>query len=104
MMFSRVFSTASKQAAGQLRTYNPFLEFKSDINQTLDRHVQMTNRISDRLGMIDMMQSFYIGGMVFGFSLLYFKSKTDKKELNDKIELINSKLDKVLKVIEANRE
>ncbi len=131
MMFSRALSTASKQGAAQLRKYNPFVEFKSDINRVLDQHIQTTNHIVNKhiqstnhtinnhtqttnraldkhAQMTNWIMTFYAGGMALGFNLLYTKSETDKKELNSKIETnakeLNSKIETNAKELNSKIE
>ncbi len=86
-MFLRKLSTTTQR---HLSKYNPFAEFKSDVNKTIDRHIQMTNTIL----------KFTMGGfgaLGFGLVILYQKTETDKKELNDKIDnntkALNDKID-----------
>ena len=76
----------AKHHVGHLRKYNPFIEFKTDINRTLDRHIQINNTI--------MMAGF--GALGGGMVMLYQKTEIDKKELNQKIDTIDNKLTEVL--------
>jgi hypothetical protein len=80
----RMFSTMAHQSAKHLRGYNHFVEFKSDINRTLDKHIHMNNTI--------MMAGF--GALGGGMVMLYQKTEVDKKELNHKIDKRIDHLDK----------
>ncbi len=86
-MAMRKFSTATKR---HLRQYNPFIEFKTDMTKTMDKHFQMTNTI----------MRFTIAGfgaLGGGLVMLYQKTEIDKKELNAKIDNntkdLNDKID-----------
>ncbi len=95
-MFIRKLSTTTQR---HLRQYNPFVEFKTDVrtiirdfktdvNNTLDKHIQMTNMVT--------IAGF--GGLGGGLAMLYNKTETDKKELKEDAKELNAKSDK----IEAN--
>jgi hypothetical protein len=85
-MFKKAFTTMA-----HLRGYNPFVEFKSDTNRIIDKHITTNNTI-----MSNIMTTMYIGfgALGGGVVMLYQKSETDKKE-------IDQKLDKVLSALET---
>ncbi len=97
-MAMRKFSTATKR---HLRQYNPFIEFKTDMTKTMDKHFQMTNTIMDKhFQMTNTIMRFTIAGfgaLGGGLVMLYQKTEIDKKELNAKIDNntkdLNDKID-----------
>ncbi len=93
-MFMRKISTAAQR---HLHQYNPFVEFKTDIRQTMDKHIQMTNMILKSTMSVMTMGFGALGG---GLVMLYQKTETDKKDLNDKIDHntkeLNTKMDLIL--------
>jgi uncharacterized protein YlxW (UPF0749 family) len=100
-MFRKMFSTMTHQSAKHLRGYNPFVEFKSDINRTLDKHIQMNNTIIDRM-MATMMAGF--GALGGGIVILYQKTEVDKKELDHKIDTNKVELDKRIDHLDKRME
>ncbi len=126
-MFVRKLSSMAQR---HLRQYNPFVEFKSDVhtvvrecksdvyatirdfkvnvNNILDKHIQMTNIV---VGIT--IAGF--GGLGGGLVMLYQKTEFDKKELNDKIDNnrneinskvseLNAKLDLILSQISTPKK
>jgi uncharacterized protein YjeT (DUF2065 family) len=93
-MFKKMFSTMTQQSAKHLRGYNPFVEFKSDINRTLDKHIHMSNTILDKhIQMNNNIMMVGFGALGGGIVLLYQKTEMDKKELNQKIDTNKIELD-----------
>ena len=94
-MFTRMFTTMAKQSAKHLRGYNPFVEFKSDINRTLDKHIHMSNTILDKhIQMNNTIMMAGFGALGGGMAMLYQKTEVDKKDLNHKIDTNTADLDK----------
>lgn len=97
-MFKKAFTTMAHQSVKHLRGYNPFVEFKSDTNRIIDKHITMNNTIMSNI-MTTMCVGF--GALGSGMVMLYQKSETDKKELYQKSETdkkeLNQKIDSVQK-------